>query len=859
MIESFLYKMKNFVLRQGGRDDHLEYDRDLVEFFMGGGYDQLKQRYASFNKLLVLNSAAMDALNALQEEADSHPMTFSDFKQQVAQLLDRLIAFARSLIEISGDKYAWLMPITEGLKARIEKKLAAANSAATDLLVPFRQVGAAMADEVGAKASNLGEVKNILHLPVPRGLVFTFLAYRTLISHNRLDEIIRPSMADLTFEDSEKIRKASARIQQAILAAEIPPDLKAAAERKLEELGEIPWFAVRSSAVGEDGADSFAGQFRSALNVPRNRIFDGYKDVCASLFEERAIRYRLSKGIPHDENAAMAVLVLEMVPVFASGVLYTLDPGDPESDRCVVTAVLGLGKYAVDGTVQPDVYLLDRKENSAVLEQTVARKHLRLTPDFRQAGVKSEEVPSDLRQAPCMDKEALHRLYGFSRIIERHFKTPQDVEWAIDEQGRIFILQTRPLAVAQGAGRPVVDVNETPVLVGNPLNRGVVSGPAIMVREKGLTTVPAGSVLVLKTMDPEFAKLVPQAGGMIVEMGSAATHLATVAREFHKPTLINAADAMTVLTPNEIVTLDANQGKVYRGRIKSLLKTEDGEKNDNAGRRDMQLPLIKNVMKNISPLTLTDIPENPMLEQMMKPGDFKTVHDVIRYIHEISVREVFRFGGRGKTGAAHHLQVPELPLHFHVIDVGGGLDSPAVFKRNITVSDIVSPPFIALWKGMTCEDFPWSGSVEFNLDGFFSVVSRSFVQGGVTGKGGNAYVLLSGDYLNFHSRLAYHFSVIDTLMGKASESNYLTFRFGGGGADVNGRIQRAQLLEEILQRLDFSVNVVGDTVTSRFRGGTRSEIEKRLYQLGRLMGFTRQLDMTLRDERTRKRYAKAFL
>ncbi len=342
-------------------------------------------------------------------------------------------------------------------------------------------------------------------------------------------------------------------------------------------------------------------------------------------------------------------------------------------------------------------------------------------------------------------------------------------------------------------------------------------------------------------------------------MGSAATHLATVAREFHKPALINASEAMAVLKNREIVTLDTNQGKVYRGCIESLLKANHSEKKDKAIQVDKNLPLIKEVMKDISPLTLTEIPENPMLEQMMKSSDFETVHDVIRYIHEISVREVFRFGGRGKTGVAHHLWVPALPLHFYIVDIGGGLDSPAVFRRNITVSNIVSSPFITLWKGMTCEDFSWSGSVEFNLEGFFSVVSRSFIQGSITDEGGKAYVLLSKDYLNFHSRLAYHFSVIDTLMGEVPESNYLTLRFGGGGADVNGRIQRALLLKEILQRLDFRVNVVGDTVTGHFRGGTLGETEKRLYQLGRLMAFTRQLDMTLRDDQTREKYVQAFL
>ncbi len=858
MIGSLLNKMKKIVLGQEVKADDPEYDKGLVEFFMSGGYDRLKQRYALFNKLMVQNNATMDALNALQGRANSNLITFADFRRQAAQLLEHLIAFVQSLTEMTGDKYAWIMPIAENIKARIEKKLAAGIPAAAEPLVLFRQVDAAMAGEVGAKAANLGEVKNILRLPAPRGLVFTFPAYRALISHNRLEEVIRASLKGVTLEDSESIREASARIQKAILAAEIPPGLKTALERKLESLEGLRLFAVRSSATGEDGADSFAGQFRSVLNVPRDRIADAYKEVCASLFEERAIRYRLAKGIPQDETLAMAALVLEMVPVFASGVLYTLDPSDPEADRSVVTAVLGLGKYAVDGTVEPDVYLLDRRENGALLKQTVARKHLRLAAVPHEAGVRSEGVPSELRNAPCLNEESLRRLYEVSQIIERHFQGPQDMEWAVDERGCISILQARPLAVAEEMGRPVVEVDEKPVLTGDALNGGVASGPVVIARDKRITTVPAGSVLVLKTMDPEFAKLVPLVSGMVVEMGSTATHLATVAREFQKPTLINAAEAMTVLENEEIVTLDANQAKVYRGRIEPLLKANRREKKGRAVPADKNLPLIKDVMKDISPLTLTDIPENPMLEQMMKPGDFKTVHDVIRYIHEVSVREVFRFGGQGKTGVAHHLWVPPLPLQFHIIDVGGGLDSPAVFKRDIEVSDIVSPPFIALWKGMTCEDFPWSGSGEFNLDGFFSVVSRSFVQNSVTDEGGKAYVLMSKDYLNFHSRLAYHFTVVDTLMGEVPESNYLTFRFGGGGADVKGRIQRALLLEEILQRLDFKVDVVGDTVTGHFRGGAPGEIEKRLYQLGRLMGFTRQLDMTLRDEQTRKRYAEDF-
>jgi len=407
--------------------------------------------------------------------------------------------------------------------------------------------------------------------------------------------------------------------------------------------------------------------------------------------------------------------------------------------------------------------------------------------------------------------------------MERHFGAPQDVEWAIDESGWIFILQSRPLTTVQELVCTIAEVNEVPVLSGESMNPGVISGPVFLVRDKTISSVPRGSILVLKTMDPEFAKLVPVASGLIVEMGSTATHLATVAREFHKPALINAKDAMRILEDKEIITLDTTRGKVYTGRIDSLLKTNYCE-TPIESQGDRNLPMIRDIMKDIVPLTLTHIPDNPVLEIMMKPDDFKTIHDIIRYIHEVSVREMFRFGGKGKASIAHLFIIPRVPLHFYIIDIGEGLDHQAAFRREVSLSDIRSTPFLALCKGINCEGVTWAGPVEFDLGGFFSVVSRAFIQSNVTDEGGKAYVLLSKNYLNFHSRLAYHFSVIDTVCSDISDNNYLSFRFGGGGASADGRIQRALLLKEILSALDFRVNVKGDTVTSLFRVSPRNRL-----------------------------------
>lgn len=858
MLKSFFNKVKNLIIRQDFKDYSSEYDPELIQFFLSDGYEQIKNRYALFNTLLTENNVVMDIINSLQERIDLQLITLPYFKAEVAVLMDRIISFVKALNEMSRDKYDWLMPIAENIKDRIENKLETEGVESAQRLYFLKQVSAIMTGEVGAKASNLGEVKNILHFPVSRGLVFSFLAFRELITHNKIDELIKPLMEDLRIEDNQKIQEASSRIQKAILEAVIPHAMQEELNEKLSEFGNIPFFAVRSSAFGEDGTYSFAGQFRSVLGVPRIGIMDAFKDVCASLFEERAIQYRLAKGIPQDETMAMAVLILEMVPSAASGVLYTLDPDNPEADHTVITAVWGLGKYAVDGTVQPDVYVLDRKTDGNLISQTIGEKHIRLVPDLDNGGVKSESVPQELQNTPCLNKESLRTLYEYTQIMERHFGAPQDVEWAIDESGWIFILQSRPLTMVQELVCTIVEVNEVPVLTGDPMNPGVISGPVFLVQDKTISSVPRGSILVLKTMDPEFAKLVPVASGLIAEMGSTATHLATVAREFHKPTLINAKDAMRILEDIEIVTLDTTRGKVYNGRIDSLLKTNYCETTIE-GHGDINLPMIRNIMKDIMPLTLTHIPDNPVLEIMMKPDDFKTIHDIIRYIHEVSVREMFRFGGKGKTGIAHLFIIPRVPLHFYIIDIGEGLDHQAAFKRRIDLSDVRSMPFHALCQGISYEGVSWAGPVEFDLGGFFSVVSRAFIQSDVANEGGKAYVLLSKDYLNLHSRLAYHFTVIDTVCSDISDNNYLSFRFGGGGADADGRAQRALLLKEILTALDFRVNVKGDTVTSMFRGGTRVETEKRIDQLGRLIGFTRQLDMTLRNGKIRKRYVKAFL
>jgi len=856
---SFIKKLKNLILRDDFRDYDQEYDAALIRFFMGKGFEQLKERYDRFNDILSENNMVLSILNDLQEKVSGQLMTFPYFKQEVYRLLDRILAFVHALNCMSPQRYDWLFPISHDLKTKIETKIKTQAMESSQMLYSLGQIGVIMAGEMGNKAARLGEIKNILNLPVPRGLVFTRLAYKQLAAENNLERFMPGLTAALEENNFERVQKISAEIRRAIVDAQLPPDLKTAVAETLAQTKEIRFFAVRSSAIREDGKHSFAGQYRTILNVPAEGISSAFKQVCASLYSERAIRYRLASGISEDlEEIAMAVLVLEMVPAAVSGVFYTVSPEDPESNCAFVSAVWGLGKYAVDGTVTPDVYVLDRNDNGNLIKYTAGSKHVRLVADTDKGVVRQEAVPPELQEKECLTHEQLHTLYQFAQLLERYFGAALDMEWAINPVGVIYILQIRPLEVMVRYSLPKVEVADVPVIQGNPIHPGVTSGPVFKVHDLSLAAVPKGSILVIKTMDPELAKLIPMASGLIAEIGSPTTHLATIAREFRKPAMVNADKATRILKHKEIITLDAGRGRVYRGRIESLLKTKFHQASRHV-QEEVNLPLIKSVMNDIIPLTLSTIPNDSAKEIMMKAEDFKTVHDIIRYVHEVSVREVFRFGGTREGDVAHILNLPGVPMQFYVIDIGDGLVPEATFKRKIVLPDITSTPFRALVTGMTYQSVSWSGPVEFNLSGFFSVASRSFIKTNVTDKGGRGYVLLSKDYLNFHSQLAYHFTVVDTVCSDIADNNYLAFRFGGGGAGVDGRKCRVLMLKDILEEFDFRVEIKGDTVAGRFRGGSRAQIIKRLDQLGRLMGFTRQLDMCLQTESDRHRYFKAFL
>jgi len=550
------------------------------------------------------------------------------------------------------------------------------------------------------------------------------------------------------------------------------------------------------------------------------------------------------------------VLVLEMIDSRSSGVLYTLNPGYPERDETILSSVWGQGQYAVGGKVSPDTFTLDRTNNGEIISRNVPEKKVSLVLK-RSGGVEERSVTDDMLNAPSISDEEIKMLYHYSTLIERHFSAPQDIEWSIDHDMRLHILQARPLNIRRVVTASIKGgyrSEKNLVSAGDPAVRGVASGPVFIIQSfDQIHDFPAGAVLVARNTSNEFVRIMQSASAIIIGTGSRTSHLATVSREFGVPMIINTGDISDKLQNGDVVTVDANSGRIYRGRVEDILKTKTEVRPEFELRPDEKT--MRSVMKKITPLNLTQIDEAEI-----SVGDFRTIHDIVRYVHEVSVKEMFRIGELTEgSGSTQQLVSSSIPMYFYVIDLDGGIAEEARFIRKISPEHIRSVPFRALWRGMTYEGVKWAGAVDIDMAGLGSVMARSFVRTGVAEKGGKVYVIMTDQYVNMSVKLAYHFTVFDAFCGESYINNYINFRFQGGGASAEGRHRRALFIKEVLESLDFRVEIKDDMVIADIKGASKKGTEHRLDILGRLLGCTRQLDMAISSLDAKDWYVKEFL
>ncbi|WP_101927667.1 MULTISPECIES: phosphoenolpyruvate synthase [Luteimonas] len=455
--------------------------------------------------------------------------------------------------------------------------------------------------QVGGKNSSLGEmIGNLANLgvSVPGGFATTADAFKAFIAHNDLHQRIFDRLAPLDVEDVAALTAAGKEIRDWVIGAPLQPDLDADIRSAYETLaadnggGEIA-VAVRSSATAEDLPDaSFAGQQETFLNVTgADDVVVKVKEVFASLYNDRAIAYRVHHGFKHEDVFLSAgVQLMVRSDVGSSGVLFTLDTESGFRDVVFITSSFGLGEMVVQGAVNPDEFYVYKptlaKGKPAILRRSIGSKQLRMvysdTPGER---VRTEDTPAELRHTFSISDEDVHELARQALTIEKHYERPMDIEWAKDGvSGKLFIVQARPETVKSRAKATQIErfhlgARGDVVAEGRAIGQKIGAGVARVVRSlDDMSRVQPGDVLVADMTDPDWEPVMKRASAIVTNRGGRTCHAAIIARELGVPAVVGTGNALDLIEDGSEVTIscaEGDTGYIYDGILEFERITTD--------------------------------------------------------------------------------------------------------------------------------------------------------------------------------------------------------------------------------------------------------------------------------------------
>ena len=457
----------------------------------------------------------------------------------------------------------------------------------------FDQLGMADVERVGGKNASLGEMISNLSgvgVTVPGGFATTAHAYREFLSHEGLNDRINDKLARLDVDDVKALAEAGKTIRQWIIDTPLPPGFEAALRDAYEQLQtQHPSLkvAVRSSATAEDLPDaSFAGQQETFLNIEGfANIKHAVHEVFASLFNDRAISYRVHRGYAH-ENVALSAGVQKMVrsETGASGVMFTLDTESGYRDAVFVTASWGLGETVVQGAVNPDEFYVHKPTlaagRPAVLRRTLGSKLIKMVYGQDASAGKSVEtvdVPFKDRGRFCINDEQVMDLARQAVTIEQHYQRPMDIEWALDgDDGKLYIVQARPETVVsqqEGGKLERFQLREKgrTLITGRAIGQRIGSGAVkIVLSPDEMDKIQEGDILVTDMTDPDWEPIMKRASAIVTNRGGRTCHAAIIARELGIPAVVGCGDATTQLQEGIDVTVscaEGDTGHVYEGLL----------------------------------------------------------------------------------------------------------------------------------------------------------------------------------------------------------------------------------------------------------------------------------------------------
>lgn len=874
----------------------------------------LKARYHAFRIFLENNGISLEHI------AQIDTLLIRGETDEVRRLTAELISTTAELVDglnlLSNDAHSALY--------RVHGQLAEKILAQLDTLQDKRQDGYCIsldslrrdaAGTAGTKAANLARLRR-LTLPVPDGFVCTTAGTRRFLAMETLAADIRRLLRDMDRGLSD-LNSTADRITRKILDAPLPDDLgrdlennyRLLKQRMEPQPGNSSSLAVsvRSSGVSEDGVKrSFAGQYTSILNVIGSQsLLVAYKEVLASGFSARAISYRVNAGLP-PLDIDLAVLCQVMADVDCAGVLFTVDPSEPENGRMLISCVPGLGTQAVGGSSPADLY---RPRRSVLpIETETIKEAGREIPDIntlqaeimdlaeigiktvrevpkKEGGVEIEHLSADEARQPLLQVATIYDLMRYGQLLENIWGRAQDIEWAFSGTSGLSLLQSRPLRLAsKGRRNPSHDTAKR-LLSGTCASSGKVIGCVRIAlsladlvaldkdRNNELDQQP--TILVLSQSIVDASHLFAQCSGAVVDIGNPTDHLSCVARELGIPMLTGTGNASTTLVKNQWIILDADDGTVREApeavreaafqAFKNRKERARGETTDllTSLRAETISPEREALRKLIVPLNLTDA-----YGSTFSLLECRSLHDIIRYSHEMAVMAMFDTGDMVMDFAGSLLRPLDIgvPFSFLVIDLGGGLRrteesflrKQLAFPKPLGREDVLSIPLAALCDGLMTPGLSWHSSPDGEAMG--NIMSQTMLSGrGRRPAGSFNYALAARDYLNLNARVEFHFAMLDSICGRDTHANYIRFRFKGGGAGRERGHRRALFLQHVLERNGFYTKVIDDLITATLTGAAKEIVHERLIMIGRLLGFSRFLDGIMNDDATVPRLAEKFL
>ena len=454
-----------------------------------------------------------------------------------------------------------------------------------EFLLWFEQLERKDVPIVGGKSSSLGEMTSKTDVPVPYGFATTAYAYRYFMEKTGLKEKLATLLRDLTdVENSDLLRTVCAKVRKAIMAEEMPADLKKAIAEAYAKLAqkvgeEAPYVAVRSSATAEDLPDaSFAGQQDTYLNIQgAENVIARVKECYASCFTDRAVYYREKQGFDHLELALSAVIQM-MVFSKAAGVMFTVDVATGNDANIIIEGAFGLGEYVVQGTVTPDHYAVS-KADMKIVDKEIYEQDVMFV---RKEGGDCEEqpVPAEKRKIQTLTDAQILELAGYAKKIEAHYGCYMDIEWGIDSRtDKVWILQARPETVwsrrkkegkTLNASGVATTTDRKVIVKGAPASPGQVSGKVHVILDPSrIDEFKNGEILVTEMTAPDWVPAMKKAKAIVTDSGGMTCHASIVSRELGIPCIVGTksrgAAATTDIKDGAEVTVDATHGVVYEG------------------------------------------------------------------------------------------------------------------------------------------------------------------------------------------------------------------------------------------------------------------------------------------------------